>query len=427
MTASFDYVIVGGGSAGCVLAARLSEDPSVRVALLEAGPADTSVLIHCPAGLAVLAQTGQANWAFETVPQPGLNGRRGYQPRGKVLGGSSSVNAMIYLRGQHADYDDWAAAGNPGWAWADVMPWFLKAEHNERGADAWHGRGGPLNVMDLVSPSRFGALFVQAAQQAGYAANPDFNGATQEGFGPYQGDAPRRRAFQRRQGLPGAAPRAHEPGRDDRRLRPPAAAGGPPRHRCGIPPGRRDPKRDRRARGDRLRRRAAVAAAADGLGHRPGGAPAGDGCAGGARPARRRQPPARPRRRGAGGGRTAGERPLRPVARGRLAGAQGRAGVAPRPHRHADHQLRRGRRLPAQQPGRDAARPAAALRDRQAGRPRPQDGVRPRLLVPCVPAAAAQPRHAAPGRPLDGHDRRRSTRHSCPSATTPIAWCAASS
>jgi choline dehydrogenase-like flavoprotein len=182
----FDYIIVGGGSAGCVLAARLSENPATSVCLLEAGPPDTSVLIHCPAGLALLAQTGQANWGFQTVPQPGLGGRRGYQPRGKVLGGSSSVNAMIYLRGQQADYDAWAAAGNPGWGFADVLPYFKRAEHNERGADAWHGSGGPLNVMDLRSPNRFGPLFVQAAQQAGHVANADFNGATQEGFGSYQ-------------------------------------------------------------------------------------------------------------------------------------------------------------------------------------------------------------------------------------------------
>ena len=183
---TFDYVIVGGGSAGCVLAARLSEDPDVAVCLLEAGPVDTSVLIHCPAGLALLAQTGAANWAFETVPQAGLNGRRGYQPRGKVLGGSSSVNAMIYLRGQAEDYDAWAAEGNPGWAWADVLPYFRRAEHNERGADAFHGRGGPLNVKDLTSPNRFGPVFVEAGRQAGYAVNPDFNGARQEGVGMYQ-------------------------------------------------------------------------------------------------------------------------------------------------------------------------------------------------------------------------------------------------
>ncbi|HWK83395.1 MAG TPA: choline dehydrogenase [Caldimonas sp.] len=185
-TREFDYLIIGGGSAGCVLAARLSEDPSVSVGLLEAGPVDKSVLIHCPAGLAVLAKNGAANWAFETVPQPGLNGRRGYQPRGKVLGGSSSVNAMIYIRGQREDYDAWAAQGNAGWGWDDVLPYFKRAEHNERGADAWHGTGGPLNVMDLRSPNRFGPIFVHAANEAGYASNPDFNGERQEGVGVYQ-------------------------------------------------------------------------------------------------------------------------------------------------------------------------------------------------------------------------------------------------
>ena len=182
----FDYLIVGAGSAGCVLAARLSEDPSVSVCLVEAGHADRSVLIHCPAGLAVMAKQGQLNWALETVPQAGLNGRRGYQPRGKVLGGSSSINAMIYLRGQHADYDFWAAQGNPGWAWNDVKPYFLKAEHNERGGDDWHARGGPLNVADLRSPNPLSAAFLQAAQQAGWPLNPDFNGPAQDGVGMYQ-------------------------------------------------------------------------------------------------------------------------------------------------------------------------------------------------------------------------------------------------
>ncbi len=183
---TFDYVIVGGGSAGCVLAARLSEDPAVSVALFEAGPVDKSVLIHCPAGLAVLAKNGAANWAFETVPQPGLGGRRGDQPRGKVLGGSSSVNAMIYIRGQREDYDGWAAEGNAGWAWNDVLPYFKRAEHNERGPSPLHGSGGPLNVMDPRSPHRFGPIFVQAAKQAGHASNADFNGEHQEGVGIYQ-------------------------------------------------------------------------------------------------------------------------------------------------------------------------------------------------------------------------------------------------
>ena len=182
----FDFIVVGGGSAGCVLAARLTEDPAVKVALLESGPPDRSVLIHCPAGLALMAKSGQANWGFSTVPQAGLNGRRAYQPCGKVLGGSSSVNAMIYVRGQREDYDEWAAQGNRGWSWDDVLPYFLRAEHNERGADAFHGTGGPLNVMDLRSPNAIAAAFVDAAVQAGHRRNPDFNGASQEGFGMYQ-------------------------------------------------------------------------------------------------------------------------------------------------------------------------------------------------------------------------------------------------
>jgi choline dehydrogenase-like flavoprotein len=181
-----DYLIVGGGSAGCVLAGRLSEDPTVQVTLLEAGPPDTSALIHCPAGLALMARKGNLSWAFETVPQRGLQGRRGYQPRGKVIGGSSSINAMIYIRGQAQDYDDWAAQGNPGWSWSEVLPWFIRSEHNSRGPSAWHGSGGPVQVQDLDCPGTFRRAFVQAAVQAGLPENPDFNGPTQEGAGPYQ-------------------------------------------------------------------------------------------------------------------------------------------------------------------------------------------------------------------------------------------------
>jgi choline dehydrogenase-like flavoprotein len=181
-----DYLIIGSGSAGSVLAGRLSEDRSVQVALLEAGPRDKSVLIHCPAGLAVMAQTGTANWCFETVPQHGLNGRKGYQPRGRVLGGSSSINAMIYVRGHASDYDHWAALGNAGWSYADLLPYFKRAENNERGANDFHGVGGPLNVRDLTSPNRFSQHFIDAGREAGFAVNADFNGGDQEGVGMYQ-------------------------------------------------------------------------------------------------------------------------------------------------------------------------------------------------------------------------------------------------
>ena len=184
---NFDYIIVGGGSAGSALAARLSESSGLRVLLLEAGGENDGVLNRVPVGAAVhIVNRNGCNWGFETVPQAGLNGRRGYQPRGRGLGGSSTINAMVYLRGQPQDYDGWAAAGCSGWAWRDVLPYFLRSENNERGASEWHGSGGPLNVADLRSPNPFGKLFIEAAQQAGIAFNPDFNGPTQEGCGPYQ-------------------------------------------------------------------------------------------------------------------------------------------------------------------------------------------------------------------------------------------------
>jgi choline dehydrogenase-like flavoprotein len=183
----FDYVVIGGGSGGAVLAARLSEDPRVRVALLEAGGRNDGLLNIVPTGAALHVMRANAcNWGFSTVPQAGLNGRIGYQPRGKGLGGSSAINAMVYLRGQREDYDGWAALGASGWGWDDVLPYFKRAENNERGADALHGAGGPLNVADLRTPHPFARLFIQAAVQAGIPANNDFAGETQEGAGFYQ-------------------------------------------------------------------------------------------------------------------------------------------------------------------------------------------------------------------------------------------------
>ena len=142
-----DYIIVGAGSAGCVLAARLSEDPDARVTLIEAGPPDTALEIHIPAAFGKLFQS-KWDWDYLTDPEPGIDGRRRYLPRGKMLGGSSSMNAMIYIRGNPADYDGWAAGGATGWGWPDVLPYFLRAEDNERGASDLHGAGGPLTVSD---------------------------------------------------------------------------------------------------------------------------------------------------------------------------------------------------------------------------------------------------------------------------------------
>ncbi len=184
---NFDHVIVGAGSAGCVLANRLSTNPATRVLLLEAGPSDWSPLIHMPAGLAQLARQRAVNWGYETEAEPALGQRRLWWPRGKTLGGSSSINAMCYIRGVAADYDGWAeASGDPRWAWNQVLPWFLRSEDNSRGASALHGAGGPLGVSDLRYHNPLSTAFIDAAVSAGHVRNEDFNGAQQAGFGLYQ-------------------------------------------------------------------------------------------------------------------------------------------------------------------------------------------------------------------------------------------------
>jgi len=182
---SFDYVIVGAGAAGCVVAHRLSEDPQVRVLLLEAGPPDKSPLIHMPAGFAKL--TGKnVNWCFKTVPQKHLNHREMHYPQGRTLGGSTSINAMIYIRGHRADYEEWKELGCQGWGYEDVLPYFKKSENNERFVNEFHARGGPLNVADQIQSNPLTRAFVRSAQEVGIRYNSDLNGAKQSGVSYYQ-------------------------------------------------------------------------------------------------------------------------------------------------------------------------------------------------------------------------------------------------
>ncbi len=185
----FDYIIVGGGSAGCVLAGRLTEDPNINVCLLESGGDGKDLVVNVPAGVIAMMRDKPViinNWAFSTVPQTHLNNRLGYQPRGKCLGGSSAINAMVYTRGSRKDYDQWADLGCDGWGYDQLLPYFKKSENNIRGADEYHGDSGPLQVSELLSPRPISSVFVDACVANGIDRNDDFNGSKQDGASLYQ-------------------------------------------------------------------------------------------------------------------------------------------------------------------------------------------------------------------------------------------------
>jgi choline dehydrogenase len=184
----FDYVVVGAGTAGCVLASRLSEDGASRVALIEAGPMDRHPFIHIPATVGAAIATPKLNWRFMTAPQAHLNGRSIPIPRGHVVGGSGSINGMVYFRGHPTDFDDWAAAGNPGWSYREVMPYFLRSENNDAYPNSpYHGSGGPMNVVFIKRPNPMTPAFLAAMDSLGFQRNADFNGVDSEGYGPRQG------------------------------------------------------------------------------------------------------------------------------------------------------------------------------------------------------------------------------------------------
>ncbi len=267
----YDYIVVGAGSAGCVLANRLTANGRHSVLLLEAGGSDQRFWLQVPIGYGMSFFNPRVNWMYRTEPEAALAGRSGYWPRGKVLGGSSAINAMVFIRGQRSDFDEWRAAGNPGWGWDDVLPYFKKLEDNGNGADEWRATGGPMHVSD-VSPDLHPLCqtYLRAGEQAGLTVNRDFNGATVEGVGLYQITTLQWSPHVGRPRLPASSAATAEPTRRD-------ACACDPHHlrrhtgdRRRIPPRRRDAKRARSARSHTCRWLDQYAAVAARLGRRAG-------------------------------------------------------------------------------------------------------------------------------------------------------------
>ena len=377
----YDYVIVGAGSAGCVLASRLSENPEVRVLLLEAGPPDTADEIRIPAAVNLLFQTAY-DWNYQTVPQDRLGGRSVYWPRGRVIGGSSSINAMIYIRGNRHDFDAWRDDyGCDGWGYADLLPYFLRAESNARGASAYHGATGPLSVQDLSFKSGLTGAFIAAARQCGQLANDDFNGQAQDGVGYYQVTQKGGRRWS-------AADAYLHPaaGRPNLTIHTDALVTGVEIEagracRRSLPAARRRGSRAGRVRGDPGRGCHRQPAVAHAVGRRPGRPPArARHRSAGGQPRRRQQPV-----RSSGGDRDVGH------AQGQEPVGEGRPGqpgaLAANPHRADDHEHRRGRRVQPDRPGsaragHSVARAAGSLcrrRPRRSGQPRPVGADHPHL------------------------------------------------